>query len=81
MRKRHLLFVTYVLLNEQGKVSHFIHIQKMYVFRFYQEKNVLLKNGRGMGGGGGEDGEGTGLAAPMSPLSIRQGLIFFKEEF
>ena len=31
--------------------------------------------------GGGEDGEGTGLAAPMSPLSIRQGLLFFKEEF
>ena len=43
------------------KVSYVFRIQKLFVFRFYEEKNIATGNcGGGDGGGGGGDGGGCG---------------------
>ena len=54
------------------KVSYVFRIQKLFVFRFYEEKNSATGNcGGGDGGGGGGDGGGgeggrwDGVGAPL----------------
>ena len=62
------------------KVSYVFRIQKLFVFRFYEEKNIATGNcgggdggggdgggggGDGGGGGGGEGGRWDGVGAPL----------------
>ena len=42
------------------KVSYVFRIQKLFVFRFYEEKNIATGNCGGGDGGGGDDGGGGG---------------------